>query len=130
MAKYEELVVIDRMCELVRWYIDRLAKFPRCRRYGIGARLKQGLYTVLEDLIRAKYSPRETRAALLTGTNLDLQVVRMLTRLANELRIHSCYNAQETNAHCDPARLMQSLPRAGHWENRATCPRYRGDTRW
>ncbi len=35
MAK-DELLVIDRTYELLKWFLGRLSKFPRSHRYGLG----------------------------------------------------------------------------------------------
>ena len=63
------MIVIDRMSELVRWYLGHLAKFPRSPRYGLGARLEQSLYGVLEDLIEANYSTPHERRLLPDAAN-------------------------------------------------------------
>ena len=83
------MLVIDRMYELVRWYLGHLAKFPRSQRYGLGARIEGKLYAVLEGLVEARYTPPAGRQALLTHTNAELQSVRTLTRLAHELALLS-----------------------------------------
>lgn len=85
MAKQAEMIVIDRTYELVRWYLGHLTKFPRSHRYGLGARLENKLYGVLEGLVEARYSREPARQALLARTNAELQAVRTLTRLAHEL---------------------------------------------
>lgn len=80
-------MVIDRMYELVRWYLGHLTRFPRSQRYGLGARLEQNLYAVLEGLIEARYSTPQNRGTLLDGVNRRIQVVRMFTRLADEMQL-------------------------------------------
>lgn len=80
-------MVIDRMYELVRWYLGHLTKFPRSQRYGLGARLEQNLYAVLEGLIEARYCLPPDRRGLLDGVNRRIQVVRMFTRLADEMKL-------------------------------------------
>lgn len=86
MAK-DELIVIDRTYELVRWFLGRLAKFPRSHRYGLGQRIESRLFDVLERLVQAKYADRQTKRHMLETVNLDLEVVRMFCRLAHELAI-------------------------------------------
>ena len=83
----DELLVIDRMYELVKWFLGRLAKFPRSHRYGLGQRIEAHLYGIFEELIRAKYAagPKKTRG--LEVANRDLEVLRLLTRLAHELKL-------------------------------------------
>ena len=83
----DELLVIDRMYELVKWFLGRLAKFPRSHRYGLGQRIEAQLYGIFEELIRAKYGAGPKKARGLEGANRDLEVLRLLTRLAHELKL-------------------------------------------
>ncbi|MBN1347717.1 MAG: diversity-generating retroelement protein Avd [Phycisphaerae bacterium] len=83
----DDLLVIDRTYELVRWYLGRLGKFPRSQRYGLGQRIEGRLYDVLEGLIRAKYGSGPVKQATLADVNLNLEVLRMLSRLAHELAV-------------------------------------------
>lgn len=101
MAKRNELLVIDRTYELVRWFLDRLAKFPRSHRYGLGQRIENVLYSILEGLIRAKYCAGPSKIGYLADTNLNLEILRMLCRLSHEMTMlpHSSheYAVRETN---------------------------------
>ena len=80
MAK-DELLVIDRTYELVKWFLGRLEKFPRSHRHGLGQRIETRLYVIFEGLIRAKYTARPDKARELAAVNLDLEILRMLSRL-------------------------------------------------
>jgi hypothetical protein len=84
MAK-DELLVIDKTYELLKWFLGRLEKFPRSHRYGLGQRLETRLYDVFEALVHAKYATAHDKAADLAAVNLELEVVRMLSRLSHEL---------------------------------------------
>ena len=84
MAK-DDLLVLDRTYELVKWFMGHLAKFPRSHRYGLGDRIERRLFDILENLILARYSADNVRREALTRTNIDLEVLRILSRLANEL---------------------------------------------
>ena len=86
MAK-DELFVIDRMYELVKWFLGRLEKFPRSHRYGLGQRIEARLYGVFEGLVQAKYAAGPEKIRTLETANLDLEVLRMLTRLGHELQM-------------------------------------------
>ncbi len=59
MAK-NELLVIDRTYELVKWYLGRLEKFPRSHRYGLGQRIETRQFLIFEALIKAK-QPRKSK---------------------------------------------------------------------
>lgn len=85
--KKDELLVIDRAYELVKWFLGHLAKFPRSYRYSLGQRIENRLYGILEGLIQAKYGGADMKPRLLAAVNLDLEVMRLLSRLAQELAI-------------------------------------------
>ena len=67
-----ELLVINKMYDLVIWGCQRVAKFPRDRRYTLGDRLEGRLYSVLEELIEARYTA--DRVAILRHVNLQLEL--------------------------------------------------------
>ena len=81
----DELQVIDRTYELLKWFLGRLAKFPRAHRYGLGQQIEQRLYAVFDGLLRAKYGTGVDTREALTNVNLELESLRMLCRLAHEL---------------------------------------------
>ena len=84
MAK-DELLVINRTYELLKWFLRRLEKFPRSHRYGLGQQIEQRLYAVFDGLMRAKYAAGTDKREALTCVNLELESLRMLCRLAHEL---------------------------------------------
>jgi len=90
---HSELLVIDRTYELLKWFLGRLEKFPRSHRYGLGQRIEARLFLIFESLIQAKYSAAQTRSDILARINLDLETLRMLTRLAHDMKIlpHKSY---------------------------------------
>ncbi|MBN1629411.1 MAG: hypothetical protein JW990_06600 [Thermoleophilia bacterium] len=55
----DELLVIDRTYELLKWFLGHLGKFPRSHRYGIRQQIEQRLYVVFRGLLRAELSQLE-----------------------------------------------------------------------
>ena len=51
-----ELLVIDKTYVLVLWTANHVAKFPRTHKFTLGERLIKQVYTILEGLLRAKYT--------------------------------------------------------------------------
>ncbi|MCK6484023.1 MAG: diversity-generating retroelement protein Avd [Phycisphaerae bacterium] len=76
--------MIERTYDLVKWFLGHVAKFPRSHRYSLGQRIESRLYDVLEQLICAKYAQGGFKAGALEAVNLDLEVLRFLSRLAHE----------------------------------------------
>lgn len=77
-------VTVQKCYDLVLDLMQRIEKFPRSQRFTIGDRLAEAALDVLEDLSVAAYSREKRR--LLERANLRLHRLRILTRLAKDLR--------------------------------------------
>jgi hypothetical protein len=84
MTKGAEMILIDKMYGLVVWTSQHVVKFPRTHRFTLGGRLEDKLNTILEALIRAKYTA--DRLAVLNEANLELERLRFQFRLAKDLK--------------------------------------------
>ena len=84
MKKAEELTVITKTYDLILWSCNHTSKFPRNHRFVLGERIERNLYTLLETLIRAKYT--KNRQRLLEEANLTLEILRFQMRLAKDLQ--------------------------------------------
>jgi 23S rRNA-intervening sequence protein len=84
MKKAEELTVITKTYDLILWSCNHTSRFPRNHRFVLGERIERNLYTLLETLIRAKYT--KNRKRLLEEANLSLEVLRFQMRLAKDLQ--------------------------------------------
>ena len=83
MADSNELIVIVKMYDLIKWSCETISRFPRNYRFVLGERIETNLLDILELLIAAKFS--KDRIALLTKTNLRLEILRHEMRLAKDL---------------------------------------------
>lgn len=83
--KSDELPIIQRMYDLILWYVPRLNKFPRNFKYVLGDRIQTQLYGLLEELIRARYA--SDKVVILESLNVELEVVRYQTRLCKDLEL-------------------------------------------
>jgi hypothetical protein len=94
--------------ELLLWLIPQLDEFPRARRFTLGERIETGLLEVLELLVEAAYT--RNKDTPLRRSNLKLEVVRHLWRLAHELKVTA------TRQYEHGARLIDDLGRQiGGW---------------
>jgi len=66
------------------WLIPTVDKFPRAQRFLLGDRIQATALDLIERLIEATYS--KARMGHLTQANLAVEKLRMLFRLAAELR--------------------------------------------
>jgi len=83
----EDLPIIQKTYDLIKWYIPILNRLPRSHRFILGDRIAVGLYELLEGLILARYSPN--KLPQLQALNGRLDILRYQTRLLLELDLLS-----------------------------------------
>ena len=83
MQAKEDLLIIDKVYDLVVWSCRHIAQFPRTHRFTLGDRIANRLYHILERLVFAKYN--QDRLATLQDVNLELELLRIQFRLARDL---------------------------------------------
>jgi len=74
-----ELPIIQKTYDLIKWYVPILHRLPRNHRFTLGNRIIEGMYDFLEGLILARYAPE--KLSLLTTLNAKLDILRYQTRL-------------------------------------------------
>jgi hypothetical protein len=80
-----ELPIIQKTYDLVKWYIPIITRFPRVHKFTLGDRLMTALYELLEGLIIARYA--QNKLQLLQQLNGKLDIIRHQTRLLHDLNI-------------------------------------------
>ena len=83
----EDLDVVTKTYDLILWLLPQVAKFPRSHRFTLGERLESLALDILERLIEAQY--RSKKLTLLYDTNVKLEQLRFLVRLAKDLKLFS-----------------------------------------
>lgn len=84
----QELPIIQKTYDLIKWYIPILNRLPRDHRFALGDRIVNGLYDLLEGLIQARYARRD-RLTRLESLNTHLDILRYQTRLLLEFQLIS-----------------------------------------
>lgn len=84
----QELPVIQKTYDLIRWYIPILNRLPKMHRFGLGERMVTALYDLLEGLIQARYT-QKNKVARLENLNSQLDVLRYQTRLLHDFELIS-----------------------------------------
>ena len=79
-----EMLIIDRMYDLVLWASQHVARLPRSHRFTLGDRLELRLHGILETLVRSRYT--SDRLTLLRSANLELELLRFQFRMAKDLK--------------------------------------------
>ena len=75
---------LEAMYRFMLWLIPTVERFPRSQKFLLGDRIQATALDVLERLIEATYT-KARRAALLQA-NLGIEKLRLLFRLATELK--------------------------------------------
>ncbi len=88
----QELPIIEKTYDLVKWYIPILGRLPRQHKFMLGDRIATQLYGLLEGLVQARYS--RDRLEILQGLNGNLAVLRSQTRLLYDFGLISAKRYQ------------------------------------
>jgi hypothetical protein len=75
----QDLSIIQKTYDLIKWYVPILNRLPRDHKFMLGDRIISGLYDLLEGLILARFADR--KLARLHALNGRLDVLRHQTRL-------------------------------------------------
>ena len=84
----QELPVIQKTYDFIRWYIPILNGLPKVHRFGLGDRMVTALYDLLDGLIRTRYA-RNNKLLRLEDINSHLDVIRYQTRLLHDFELIS-----------------------------------------
>lgn len=80
-----ELSIIQKTYDLIKWFIPLLNKLPRDHKFNLGDRMISELYQMLEGLIIARYS--KEKLPILEMLNTKLEIVRYQTRLLYDFEL-------------------------------------------
>jgi hypothetical protein len=84
-ASSQELPIIQKTYDLIKWYVPHLNKLPRNHKFVLGDRITSGLYDVLEHFIQARYS--RDKLTHLNAINTQLEILRYQTRLLHDFSL-------------------------------------------
>lgn len=80
-----ELPIIQKTYDLIKWYVPLLNRLPKDHKYGLGQRMVDHLYDLLETLLTARY--QKDKLALLIPLNTKLDILRYQTRILMDFRL-------------------------------------------
>ncbi len=78
----QDLTIIQKVYDLIQWYVPILNRLPRNYKYQLGDRVSQNLCDILEALIAAKYA--QDKLAQLQGINVKLEILRHQIRMLRD----------------------------------------------
>lgn len=68
----KELSVIQKTYDCIKWYIPIIERLPKIHKFTLGDRIINGLYDLLEGLIKAKYGKNKLYQLESLNTQLDI----------------------------------------------------------
>jgi hypothetical protein len=80
-----ELPIIQKTYDLIKWYLPHLNKLPRDHKFLLGDRMIKGLYNLLEELIRVRFT--KNKREQLQAINTELDILRYQTRLLHDFQL-------------------------------------------
>ncbi|MGB3693821.1 MAG: diversity-generating retroelement protein Avd [Spirulinaceae cyanobacterium] len=83
-----ELPIIQKTYDLIKWYIPIINRLPRSHRFALGERITNNLYDLLENLLRARYL-KENKLQSLGNLNTQIDILRYQTRLLYDFSLIS-----------------------------------------
>lgn len=107
--------VVEKMYQFLTWLIPTVEKFPRSQKFTLGDRIQTAALDVLDGLIEASY--RRDRQQVLTQTNLRIEKLRFLFRLALDLRCIDMRRYEHAARNLDEiGRMVGGWIKANHAE--------------
>jgi len=85
MYNYDELILFQKIYDLMLWLHPAVNKFPKSQRFVLGQRIENCLLDILEDVIRLIAQNFENRT-LLEELNIRVDKLRILVRMAKDLK--------------------------------------------
>ena len=95
-----ELPIIQKTYDLIKWYVPILNRLPRNHRFGLGDRLINNLYDLLDHLLRARFNKTE-RLNYLQEVNIQLDIIRYQTRLLYDFELIEARRYEYANQKID-----------------------------
>ena len=90
-----ELPVIQKTYDFVKWFVPILNKLPRNHKFMLGDRIIKEVYELLEGLLRARYAKQKLNQ--LQSLNAELDVLRYQIRLLYDFELISLKRYQYIN---------------------------------
>ncbi len=81
----EELPIIQKTYDLIKWYVPILNRLPKAHRFALGDRMINGLYNLLEGLLIARYN--KEKLTQLESLKSQLDILRYQTRLLFDFQL-------------------------------------------
>ncbi|MGB2926087.1 MAG: diversity-generating retroelement protein Avd, partial [Limnothrix sp.] len=103
-----ELSIIQKTYDLLKWYIPILNRLPKDFRFSLGSRMSNTLYGLLENLLRARFS--RNKIELLEALSGEMNILVYQTRLLHDFELISTQRYEFASA-----QLVELGDELGGW---------------
>jgi len=84
-ASSAELPIIQSCLDLIAWFVPLLQRLPRQHKFGLGDRLINHLYHLLEQLVQARYA--NAKLPILEPLKGHIVVIQLQIRLLHQFKL-------------------------------------------
>lgn len=84
---FQNLVIFQKLYDLILWMYPLINKFPKKQRFVLGQQLENTLLDILKGIIQA--NQERNKLETLKQVSIDLDKFRILFRLAKDLKFMS-----------------------------------------
>jgi len=84
---FQDLIIFEKIYELILWLYPTVNKFPKSQRFVLGQRIEDTILEILEGIIEANQERDKT--IYLKRTSVELDKLRILIRLSKDLKFIS-----------------------------------------
>ncbi len=102
-TKQSQLLIYQKYVDLIEYAYNLLRKFPKSEKFAMAAHIKDSMYTVLKYILRANkvYNNRQLRVDMLNAIDAEIQLQKVLVRMAHKNRYISNQNYMEWSRRLD-----------------------------
>lgn len=83
----QELSIIQKTHDFIKWYIPILNRLPRDHKFHLGSKIINRIYELLEGLIESKFA--KNKLPKLENLNISLNILRHQTLMLHEFDLIS-----------------------------------------
>jgi hypothetical protein len=80
-----ELPIVQKIYDLIKWYVPILNRLPRDHKFGLGDRMVAALYDLLEGFVTARYA--RNKLDILQPLSGKLDILQYQTRLLLDFQL-------------------------------------------
>jgi hypothetical protein len=114
MYNYNDLILFQKVYDLVLWLHPILNRFPKSQKFVLAQRIENCSLEILEKIVKINSSKTKS-AFLMENLNVDIDRLRILVRLSKDLRF---INIKTYGIFCEKVTEIGKL--FGGWQKKVS----------